>query len=467
MRPWTENAGRVFARSDAEAEPGRESAAVDAALAGWRRNSSNVLLTAIAAIHLPMIVAVILGYGPPIGPVLRALGLAVYIVIAGSALLRRVEYRKRLRACFFAGYLLIALASLTFPRGPYAQVGSVALPILALVLLGTRAARIAIFASAVIIVSAPFGRVLPDVARALAIDPAQSLDLPGLLWYQTAVVAAFLLILMLLLERFHRFLLDALAAQCRATAGLEREAAARSAAQRGKDREMRERQRLQREIAGVGDGERRRLGQELHDGVCQDLAAALLRSQALERRLERGGTVCGADLTPLSSLLSLSIDEARNVALGLFPLEPHPDALARALRTLTKRIQEMTAAQCEFLSAGDLRVPDPEMAHHLYRIAQEALRNAARHAHAHRIAVELHGGDLELILRVEDDGAGLPRELPATGMGLRTMAYGAEILGGELTVAPVPGGGTCVVCRVPRCAGEPAASGDQRWIPEM
>ncbi len=466
MRPWTENAGRLFARSDAEAEPGRESAAVDAALAGWRRNSSNVLLTAIAAVNLPVVVAVMFGYGPPVGPVLRALGLAVYIVIAGSALLRRVEYRTRLWAFFFAGYLVVALATLTF-HGPYAHVGSVALPILALVLLGTRAARIAILASAVIIVSALFVRVLPAVARALAFDPAQSPDPPGLLWYQVAVVAACLLILMLLLERFHQFLLEALAAQCRATAELEREVAARSIAQRKMEHEMRERQRLQREIAGVGDGERRRLGQELHDGVCQELAAALLRCQALERRLERGGTVCGADLTPLSSLLSQSIDEARNVALGLFPLEPHPDALAPALRTLTKRIQEMTAAQCEFLSAGDLRVPDPEMAHHLYRIAQEALSNAARHAHAHRIAVELRGGDLELILRVEDDGAGLPRELPATGMGLRTMAYGAEILRGELTVAPVPGGGTCVVCRVPRCAGEPAASGDQRWIPAM
>ena len=91
-----------------------------------------------------------------------------------------------------------------------------------------------------------------------------------------------------------------------------------------------------------------------------------------------------------------------------------------------------------------------------------------RHAHASRIAVELRGTESELMLQVEDDGTGLPTERPAGGMGLRTMAYRAQVLGGELTVAPAPGGGARVRCRVPRLAGAPAAQqrpGDQRWIP--
>jgi signal transduction histidine kinase len=319
----------------------------------------------------------------------------------------------------------------------------------------------------VITVSAPFVRELPDVAHALAIDRAEPLPAAGILWFQVAIVAAFLISLMLLLERFHRFLLDALAAQCRATLDLRREAEERSVAQREKEREMHERQRLEREIAGITDGERRRLGHELHDGVCQQLAAALLRCQALERRLERGATLSGSDVAPLSSLLAQSMDEARNVALGLCPLEPHADALAPALRMLTMRMRETTAAQCEFLSAGNVRISDPEKAQHLYRIAQEALSNAARHAHAHRIAVELSGSELDLVLQVEDDGVGLPRELPGTGMGLRTMAYRAEILSAELTVAAAAGGGTRVVCRLPRSAEDTAAAGDQRWIPTL
>ena len=116
--------------------------------------------------------------------------------------------------------------------------------------------------------------------------------------------------------------------------------------------------------------------------------------------------------------------------------------------------------RCECMTAGDVRVADPEVAQHLYRIAQEALSNAVRHAKASRIRVVFRGTDSEFTLQVEDDGAGLPVELPASGMGLRTMRYRAQILEGELTVAPAPGGGTLVTCRVPRSEGESGAAGD-------
>jgi two-component system CheB/CheR fusion protein len=260
-----------------------------------------------------------------------------------------------------------------------------------------------------------------------------------MVWYQAAVLASILALVWILLDRFHRFLLGALAAQCR---------------------EMRERQRLEREIAGLGDRERRRLGQDLHDGVCQQVTAALLRCQALERRLERGGSVSGTDFAPLSSLLADTIDEAHNIARGLCPLEPDPEALAPALRALTKRMQKVVAVRCECVTAGDVRVTDPEVAQHLYRIAQEALSNAVRHAKASRISLEFRGTDSEFTLQVEDDGVGLPAASPAGGMGLRTMTYRAQILGGQLTVEPAPGGGTLVTCRVPRSEGEPGAAGD-------
>ena len=437
-----------------ERQSGPESAAVDAALMAWRRKAADVLMIATAAVHLPVIIIVMLGYGTPAGPLGIAIAVTGYVVMAAAALLRQVEYRTRLLAFFIAAYLVVAVTNLVAPHGPYAQVGLVCQPALVLALCGSPAARIAILASGTILVSAPFLRVLPSVARTLGIDPAQVADAPGLVWMQAAALVGFLAALMVLLDRFHRFLLDALAGQCRATAGLEHE--------------MRERQRLEREIAAIGDGERRRLGQELHDGVCQQVTGALLRCQALERRLERGGAASGADFAALSSLLAETIDEAHNVALGLCPLEPDPEALAPAVRALTRRIQEMGAVRCEFFAAGDVRVPDAATAQHLYRIAQEALSNAVRHAHASRIAVELRGSAGELSLQVEDDGVGVPAELPAGGMGLRTMVYRAQILEGNLTIALAPSGGTRVACRVPRPAGESATRqhlGDQRWIP--
>jgi signal transduction histidine kinase len=89
------------------------------------------------------------------------------------------------------------------------------------------------------------------------------------------------------------------------------------------------------------------------------------------------------------------------------------------------------------------------MAQHLYRIGQEALSNAVRHANATKILVRLRGDDDGLVLEVEDNGEGMATGKPAEGMGLGTMAYRAHLLEGELSVVPVPAGGTRVFCRVP------------------
>jgi signal transduction histidine kinase len=421
----------------------QESAAVDAALDAWRHKASDILLAVVAVAHLPVIVLGVLGHAPLMGWLPKAVGVVVYFVVAAAALFRRVEYRRRVWASLVALYPALLIASLVSPHGPYAQIGVVTMPIYALVLLGSPAARIAIVASTAIIVSAPLLREQPGVVPLLGINLAQEAAPPGLVWFRAAVKAATLFALMILLDRFHRLLLDALTQ--------------RIAAQRKMADEMRERQRLEREIAGIGDEERRHLGQELHDGVCQQVTAALLRCQALERRLERGGALAGSDFAPLSALLTETIDDAHNVARGLCPLEPDPDALAPALRALTKRMQEMASVRCEFLASGGVRVADPDAAQHLYRIAQEALSNAVRHAHANRIAVELRGCDGQLMLQIDDNGAGLPKELPAGGMGLRTMAYRAQIMNGKLTIGPGPDGGTRVWCRVPHPAEALAA----------
>jgi signal transduction histidine kinase len=437
-----------------EAREAGDTAAVDAALVAWRSRAAQIALVVVAAAHLPVIVLGWLGQGPPMAPLAKAIGIATYLVVAGAALLHRVDYRRKLIVCFLAVYPAAAIASLAFPEGPYAQGGVVTLPIFVLVLLGPREARVAVLASAAIILSAPLMRAYPDVVRALRLDPVPVADPAGLLWFRTAVKFASLVGLMVLLDRFHRFLKEAVTEHV--------------AAKRRMEREMRERDRLEREIAGVGDDERRRLGQELHDGVCQQVTAALLRCQRFERRLQRGATPPAVEFEALSSLLSEAIDEAHNVARGLCPLDPDPDALAPAIRALIRRTQETAGFHCEFMAAGDVRVTDQQAAQHLYRIAQEALSNAVRHAKASRIAVELRGSDGELTLQIHDDGAGMPPAPTVGGMGLRTMAYRAQILEGELRVAPAPGGGTSVTCRVPRPNGGAGArqrSGENPWTP--
>ncbi len=213
---------------------------------------------------------------------------------------------------------------------------------------------------------------------------------------------------------------------------------------------MDERRRLEQEIARVGDDERRRLGLDVHDGVCQQLTGALLRCRALERRVEQGGPVARQDLRALYSLLQEAMDEAYAVARGLCPLDTDPEALESALRALTKRAKVATAVRCEFIADGDVRVYDPTAAQYLYRIAQEALSNASRHSRAKRIIVELQGSEGSLLLRIRDDGIGLSSDISSKGMGLRTMAYRARVLEGKFEVVNDPKGGAVVTCQVPR-----------------
>ena len=439
-------------------EPGAEPAEVLLALEAWRHRAADVLMAVTAALHAVPVTLAVVGFAPPMTPSARGLMLAAYIVMVASAVLRRIDYRARLWAAISAAYLVAAAANLASFSGPYALVGLVANPIFVLVLCGSKQALWASAASAAIFVTAPFVRLLPGVAMLALIDPSAAVAPDEVFWSRAIALCAFLALLMVLLERFHAFLLNALAAQFRAKVALNGEIERRIAAQRRIEDQARERQRLEHEIAAIGDEERRRLGQELHDGVCQELTAALLRCDALERCLRRGGAVTDTDIAPLSSMLAETIDDAHNIAQGICPLEPDPDALAPSLRALTRRMQEMANLRCEFVADGDVRVPDPARAQHLYRIAQEALSNAARHARAGRIEVALRGSDRELVLTVRDDGVGLAADARTSGMGLRTMAHRARILEGELTVTPADGGGTCVACRVPRAAGQPVAS---------
>ncbi len=430
-----------------------EGLSMDAALVAWHRRATNVLLIASAAGHSLPVGLLVAGYGPRMTPWFRDTLLTCYVIMVASAVLTRTDWRVRLGAYFVATYTTVALASVSPVQGPYGSIGIVAQPILVLVLCGPVAARVAAAASAAILVAAPFVRYLPGVAGALVVDASPPAVPMVVVWFQTAGVGAFLAMLVVLLDRFQRFLLDTLAAQYQAKAELRREAL--------------ERHRLEREIAAAGDAERRRLGRDLHDGVCQELTAALLRWQTLQRSMSEGRPVAAAESERLTSLLTGAIDEAHDIALGLCPLEPQPDALAPALRALTRRTQETSDVQCEFLATGDVRVPDAEVAQHLYRIAQEALSNAARHSHASRIAVELRGSAGELVLQVEDDGIGLPPDCGAGGMGLRTMEYRAQVLGGQLTITPAAGGGTHVACCVPHpvpLRGAPRQPGDESWI---
>ena len=277
---------------------------------------------------------------------------------------------------------------------------------------------------------------MPGLVGSLIAEGQHVSELPSFIWFQGIALIAILLQVMVLLERFHMMLMQSLAD--------------RTVAYHKLKAEMQERRRLEHEVARITDDERRRLGNEIHDGICQQITAALLRSEALREWLNPADASATEAITGLTTLLEETIDEARAVAHGLCPLESDPEALAAALRTLAGRIQTASGIACALETVGDVCVVDVARANHFYRIAQEAASNAVRHSHAKKISMRLSGTDDSLLLEVEDDGVGLPADSNAKGMGLRTMSYRADLMEGRLTATTGAGGGTCIACRIPR-----------------
>ena len=228
-----------------------------------------------------------------------------------------------------------------------------------------------------------------------------------------------------------------------------------------------DRRRMERQILEATAEEQRRIGQDLHDGLCQELTGIAFAVELLGRKLGARRAPEKATLDRIAELVDQSITHARELARGLQPVALDAAGLATALSELSHKGESLFGVTCVFERRGDLdaAVAGGETAGHLYRIAQEAISNAVRHGRARTIDVELAADDSSLRLTVSDDGTGIPAKPPATGgIGLQTMAYRARVIGGALTVRPGRHGGTVVTCAVPltlspsrASAGEPPA----------
>jgi two-component system, LuxR family, sensor kinase FixL len=212
-----------------------------------------------------------------------------------------------------------------------------------------------------------------------------------------------------------------------------------------------ERRRLQRAVLDAASEEQRRLGQELHDGLGQELTGLAMFARSLAVQSKQAGWSIGPDLLRLAEIASQAIKSCRAIARGLSPLSETRGGLIEALRDLTERIA--TPGGCTIRFSVDERAPLAipwEARNHLFRIGQETLSNALKHGQPSTIEVRLEVGPERVRLSVSDDGRGIDPSAPAAGLGLDTMRYRAASIGGDLRIVAGAGGGTTVICECPQ-----------------
>lgn len=212
-------------------------------------------------------------------------------------------------------------------------------------------------------------------------------------------------------------------------------------------RDVTERRRLEHEILRISEQERRRVGQDLHDGLGQMLTGISLIGGSLAKRLEDSHSDIAEDVYEITDLVREADRMTRNIARGLVQVEVEGDGMSAALRTLCANAEKFFSLNCRYEEHGAVNISDSGAASNLYRIAQEAVSNAAKHGRAENITVTLNGTSEGIELSIEDDGIGFPEVLKADrGMGVDIMGYRARVINARLEIEAEKGKGTIVRC---------------------
>jgi len=207
---------------------------------------------------------------------------------------------------------------------------------------------------------------------------------------------------------------------------------------------------LEQEILKISEAEKMTFGRDLHDGLCQNLAAIDCALSCLKVSLQKHSPENVESAIVIQKMVQASISESRDLARGLSPVQMISNGLATALEGLVDMTNRLRQTQVQFHTSGPVSVENYHVAMHLFRIAQEALSNAVRHSQASVITVSLIGSDSRLSLIVADNGRGGFKwdSESSPGMGLSTIRHRASLIGAEFEIRSDPQSGTSIHCSI-------------------
>ncbi|MFZ5802830.1 MAG: histidine kinase [Candidatus Omnitrophota bacterium] len=217
------------------------------------------------------------------------------------------------------------------------------------------------------------------------------------------------------------------------------------------EQEAQQKLQAQHELLDIQEIERKRMGQDLHDGIAQRLVGISFMAQLAEGKLSQQKPLDAGDLKNLTEEIKKTLEETRQLAHGFYPVDLQHCGLAPALRNLAQTFESTFRIQCDFTCPEDRIVEDPDIEAHLYRTAQEAMQNAIRHGGAKEIRIEYGKRQDTAFLSIADNGKGFS---PGTegiqrGIGFRSMYYRAALIHGTISVETRKNRGTRITVRCP------------------
>lgn len=211
-----------------------------------------------------------------------------------------------------------------------------------------------------------------------------------------------------------------------------------------------ERDHLERALLDVSAREQRRIGQDLHDGLGQQLTGIAFMAKVLEKKLSETDPETGAEAEKLVRLVNESVRKSRELARGLLPVMSDAQGLMSALQLWADEVEDIYGISCTFQCSCPVLIRDIAISTHLHHIAQEAVNNAIRHGGAKHIAIRLSTENETGTLQIVDDGVGIPENRGNShGMGLHIMTYRSTMIGGRIEITRNTDRGTTVSCSFP------------------